>query len=40
MRISPRFELRVGLRIEGTNGWNEAHSGASNYLFDSNGVID
>ena len=40
MRISPRFELRVGLRIEGTNGWNEAHSGASNYLFDSNGVIE
>ena len=40
MRISPRLELRVGLRIEGTNGWNEAHQRASNYLFDANGVIE
>ncbi len=34
-----RFELRVGFRAEGTNGWNEAHGRASNYAFDSNGVI-
>jgi hypothetical protein len=40
MRISPSLELRVGLRVEGTNGWNEAHGRGSNYLFDSNGVIE
>ncbi len=33
------MELRVGLRAESTNGWNEAHGRASNYAFDANGVI-
>ncbi len=38
--MNPRLEVRVGLRIEGTNGWNEAHGRAANYLFDSNHVIE
>lgn len=39
IRVTPSFELRVGLRGELTNGWNEANGRASNYLFDSNGTI-
>jgi len=39
IRMQPSFELRVGFRAEFTNGWNEAHGRASNYLFDPNGVI-
>ena len=39
IRLGPSFELRVGLRAESTNGWNEAHGRASNYLFSSGGVI-
>ncbi len=39
IRMKPSFELRVGFRGEFTNGWNEAHGRASNYLFDPNGVI-
>jgi hypothetical protein len=38
IRSNSRFELRVGFRFESTNGWNEAHGRASNYLF-QNGVI-
>ena len=33
------WNLRLGFRGEFTNGWNEAHGRASNYVFDSNGVI-
>ena len=40
MRLNSRLELRVGLRIESTTGWNEAHGRVSNYLFDSAGVIE
>jgi hypothetical protein len=32
--------VTVGQRIEGTNGMNEAHGRASNYLFNQNGVIE
>jgi hypothetical protein len=32
------LEITIGLRIESTDGWNEAHGRAANYLFD-NGVI-
>jgi hypothetical protein len=32
--------LRAGFRFESTNGWNESQNRASNYLFDSNGVIE
>ncbi len=39
IKLKPSLELRVGVRGELTNGWNEAHGRASNYAFDSNGVI-
>lgn len=39
IRVNPSLEVRAGLRIESTNGWNEAHGRASNYLFDAAGVI-
>jgi hypothetical protein len=39
IKLNPSLELRIGFRAEGTNGWNEAHGRASNYAFDSNGVI-
>lgn len=38
IRPAKTLEVTVGLRIESTNGWNEAHGRAANYLFD-NGVI-
>ena len=38
-KVTPRLELRAGLRTESTTGWNEAHSRASNYGF-TNGVIN
>lgn len=38
IRVNKRLEVRVGFRFESTNGWNEAHGRASNYLF-ANGVI-
>ncbi len=38
-KVTSRLELRAGLRIEGSNGWNEAQGRASNYLF-TNGVIN
>ena len=39
MKLRPNLQLRVGFRFESTNGWNESHDRASNYLFDSGGVI-
>jgi hypothetical protein len=39
IKLKPSLELRLGFRAELTNGWNEAHGRASNYAFDSNGVI-
>ena len=39
VRLGHHLEIRLGLRVEGTNGWNEAHRRASNYLFDANGVL-
>jgi hypothetical protein len=38
-KVTPRLELRAGLRSESTNGWNEVHGRASNYGF-TNGVIN
>ncbi len=35
----PRLELRAGLRLESTNGWNESHGRAGSYQF-RNGIID
>ncbi|HEX5483668.1 MAG TPA: carboxypeptidase-like regulatory domain-containing protein [Terriglobia bacterium] len=40
MRLRPNLALTVGFRSEFTNGWNEAHGRASNYVFDSRGVIE
>ncbi|HEV2419708.1 MAG TPA: carboxypeptidase-like regulatory domain-containing protein [Terriglobia bacterium] len=39
IKLKPNLELTLGLRDEFTNGWNEAHGRASNYLF-TNGVIN
>jgi Carboxypeptidase regulatory-like domain len=39
IRLRPSLELRIGFRGESTDGWNEANGRASNYRFDSNGVI-
>ncbi len=39
IKVRPNLEVTVGLRVESTNGMNEAHGRASNYVFDSNGVI-
>ena len=38
-KVTPRLELRAGFRSESSDGWNEAHSRASNYGF-TNGVIN
>jgi hypothetical protein len=38
-RLNPNLELRAGVRIEATNGWNEAHGRSPVYGF-TNGVID
>ena len=38
IKLRKNLDLRVGFRFESTNGWNEAHDRASNYVF-SNGVI-
>jgi hypothetical protein len=40
IKLRPSLELRVGFRGEFTNGWNETHDRSSNWLFDSNGVIE
>ena len=39
IKLKPSLELRLGFRGEFTNGWNEAHGRASNYSFDSAGII-
>ena len=39
MKLRPNFTLRLGLRDEFTNGWNEVANRCSNYFFDPNGVI-
>jgi hypothetical protein len=39
IKLRPNLELRVGLRIEATNGWNEAQGRAANYAFQG-GVIE
>jgi hypothetical protein len=38
-KATQRLELRAGLRIESSNGWNESQGRASNYQF-TNGVIN
>jgi hypothetical protein len=39
VKVNPRLEIKLGLRIESTNGWNESHGRASNYLFGPGGVL-
>ncbi len=39
LRLTPRLVATVGLRVESSTGWNEAHARAANYFFTS-GVID
>jgi hypothetical protein len=39
IKLTPRVELRAGIRIESTNGFNESQGRASNYAF-TNGVIN
>ena len=38
VKVTPRLELRAGLRSESTNGWNEAQGRAANYAI-VNGVL-
>ena len=38
-KVTPRLEVRGGIRFETTTGWNEARGRASNYGF-TNGVIN
>jgi Carboxypeptidase regulatory-like domain len=40
IKLRHNLEFRVGFRFESTNGWNETNNLASNYLFNSDGVID
>lgn len=37
-KVTSRLELRAGVRVESSTGWNEAQGRASNYLF-TDGVI-
>ncbi|HUO35135.1 MAG TPA: carboxypeptidase-like regulatory domain-containing protein [Candidatus Acidoferrum sp.] len=39
LHLSSSLELNLGFRGEFTNGWNEAHGRASNYIFNSQGII-
>jgi hypothetical protein len=39
IKLRHNLEVKLGLRIESTNGWNEAHGRASNYDFGPGGVI-
>ncbi|HEV1994911.1 MAG TPA: carboxypeptidase-like regulatory domain-containing protein [Candidatus Acidoferrum sp.] len=39
IKLKPSVELRIGFRGEFTDGWNEAGGRASNYAFDTAGVI-
>ncbi len=38
IKLRPNLEVRLGFRFESTNGWNESHGRAANYVF-QNGVI-
>ena len=39
IHLTPSVEVRAGLRLESTNGWNESQGRASNYDF-TNGIIN
>ena len=40
VRLSQRWNLRVGIRDEFTTGWNEAYGRAANYIEDATGVLE
>lgn len=40
IKPTPKLEVRLGFRGESTDGWNEADGRASNYFFNSAGVIE
>jgi len=39
IKLKPNFTLRIGLREEMTNGWNEKYNHAANYIYDKNDVL-
>ena len=39
IKLKPNLTLRLGLRDEMTNGWNEVNGHAANYVYDSNGIV-
>ena len=39
IELRPNLSLRLGVRHEFTDGWNDGNGRASHYLFDPNGVI-
>ena len=39
IKLRPSLEVRLGFRGEFTNGWNEAHSRAANYVAGADGVL-
>ena len=39
IKLRRNLTVRLGLRDEMTNGWNEVNNHASNYLFDANGIL-
>ena len=39
IKLRPSLEVRLGFRDEFTNGWNEAHGRASNYVAGADGVL-
>lgn len=40
MKIRRNLTVRAGLRYEFTNGWNEAHDRAANYITNGQGVLE
>ena len=40
IKLRSNFNLRLGLRHEMTNGWNEVAGRCSNYFYDANFVIE
>jgi hypothetical protein len=39
IKLRPNLDLRIGFRFESTDGWNESHGRASNYVFGPGGVL-
>jgi hypothetical protein len=39
VQLAKNLSLRVGLRHEFTNMWNEAHGNAATFVYDSNGIL-